>query len=557
MSTDHQENSIPAQRAWAREAAPKEGVSLLAEFADHGISGGEGPKARRQLQDLLDFCERQFQAGVPVDVVVVWDMDRLSRQNSLKSAGFLDGLCNAGVSRFLTSTEGWLDFDDATQRVMYLIKQDFARSGFLTSLAKNTLRGKKDKALTGAWVGGPAPTGYRLADGFLEPDPITGPVVTRMFQLYASGAYSLRRLAVWLVTQGVKPPRSADGLWRPDVLAGMLTNQVYLGHTVWNARHTGKYARVKDGVVVDDRSAREREQEKRRRKLKRVPQARNTPADVIVRENVHPPLTDPATFAAVAARLAANKKLTGPAGAGGPYFLSGLCRCGACGARMHGESHAGTGRKPRAPFRYYTCSTSRIKGSCWAGKRVNQEFLLDQVVADLQERFADEAALEQVRARIRELAGRADSDLLAERDRLRERVAQLDADIARGNANLLLLPADVLPGAVVQLRAWQTERENLVGRLDRIAVAAVSREELARTADDGIKQLQQLGRLVREAPPETARAALTSVVAGITVHFRRREDAHPRHDLEVTAVDIEYTDWVVSLLDTRWCTKGR
>jgi DNA invertase Pin-like site-specific DNA recombinase len=289
MSTDQQENSIPAQRSWAREAAPREGLTLLAEFADHGISGGEGPRHRPQLQSLLDFCERQFQAGVPVDVVAVWDMDRLSRQDSLKSAGFLDGLRDAGVSRFLTNTEGWLDFDDATQRVMYLIKQDFARSGFLSSLAKNTLRGKKEKVATGGWLGGPIPLGYLLADGFLVPDPVLGPLVSWMFSAYACGSLSLTGLLGALIDRGVRPPRSKTGIWHKSSIRAVLKNRVYLGVLVWNQRHRGKFARVAGGQVIDDPTARRREQHRRRHGLKRLPQSDNPGADVLVSPVLPPP----------------------------------------------------------------------------------------------------------------------------------------------------------------------------------------------------------------------------------------------------------------------------
>jgi site-specific DNA recombinase len=547
MSSNPQENSIPEQRKWAREAAPEAGVSLLAEFADPGISGGKGADRRPQLQAMLDYCERQFMAGVPVGAVLVWDMDRLSRQDSLDSAALLAGLRQAGVSRFLTATEGWLDTDDATQRVMHLIKQDFGRAEFRSKLAQNILRGMKDKAETGAWLGGVAPTGYRLVDGFLEPDPVTGPVITGMFRLYAAGTHSIRRLCVWLVTQGVKAPRSADGLWYPAVVRHMLTNPAYLGHSVWNARHTGTCARITGGKVKGDDSARSREQQRRRRGMKHAPETANASADVMVRQNAHPALIDPATFAAVASRLASNRKQTGPLGADGPYFLSGLCRCGACGARMHGEYHAG-GKAQR--LRYYACSTARLKGSCWAGKRVAQEFLLDEVVADIKERFADEAALARVREEVAKLAAEGDEDLQAEHARLKTRRDQLEADVARGNANLLLLPADRIAGAVAMLRQWEAEQQEITARLDRMTVALDSRQRLAREADDGIAQLQQLGRVIREAPPEMARAALTQVVQGVTVHFERKPGGKTNRDMEVTSIEVAYTDWVLSLFST-------
>src|SRR5262249_9691649 len=111
-----------------------------------------------------------------------------------------------GVTRLLTASDGWVDLEDATQRVLYLLKQDLAREGFSQGLARNTLRGMAERAALGLWLGGPVPYGYRLNAGRLEPDPVTGPVVSWMFSAYASGAYSLRALAHRLRADGVPPP---------------------------------------------------------------------------------------------------------------------------------------------------------------------------------------------------------------------------------------------------------------------------------------------------------------------------------------------------------------
>src|SRR5262245_19485715 len=74
MSTDAQEGSIPAQKDWARKAAPKEGVRVIAEFEDPGIAGGE-IEHRPGLQALLEFCEQRFRRGEAVEAVLVWDPD--------------------------------------------------------------------------------------------------------------------------------------------------------------------------------------------------------------------------------------------------------------------------------------------------------------------------------------------------------------------------------------------------------------------------------------------------------------------------------------------------
>jgi DNA invertase Pin-like site-specific DNA recombinase len=83
MSTDVQEGSIPAQKAWAIKATAKEGLHLVGQFEDPGIPGGE-VEHRPGLQDMLDYCDRQFTNGSPVEAVVVWDPDRLSRATASK-----------------------------------------------------------------------------------------------------------------------------------------------------------------------------------------------------------------------------------------------------------------------------------------------------------------------------------------------------------------------------------------------------------------------------------------------------------------------------------------
>src|SRR5262245_27804357 len=111
MSTDAQEASIPAQRDWAHKAAGKSGVRLVAEFDDPGVAGGE-VEHRPGLQALLEHCERQFQHGAPAEAVLVWDPDRLSRADSLKTSAVLSRLKDAGVCRLLTASDGWVDLDE-------------------------------------------------------------------------------------------------------------------------------------------------------------------------------------------------------------------------------------------------------------------------------------------------------------------------------------------------------------------------------------------------------------------------------------------------------------
>ena len=93
-STNKQEASIPSQRKWARRVAHKERITLLAEFEDEGVVGDEITH-RAGLQTMLAYCEDRFRADDPLDVLLLWDTDRLARASSIRTAG---GHCPSSAS---------------------------------------------------------------------------------------------------------------------------------------------------------------------------------------------------------------------------------------------------------------------------------------------------------------------------------------------------------------------------------------------------------------------------------------------------------------------------
>lgn len=73
--------------------------------------------------------------------------------------------------------------------------------------------------------GGPTPLGYRRSDGRLEPDPLTAPVIARIFTLYARHR-SLYRVVRLLRADPAAAPLATWSAWR---LSYLLQNRVYLG----------------------------------------------------------------------------------------------------------------------------------------------------------------------------------------------------------------------------------------------------------------------------------------------------------------------------------------
>jgi len=85
---------------------------------------------------------------------------------------------------------------------------------------------------------GTIPQGYRRVDGSVVEDPVAAPTIKEIFQLYATGRFSLRTLADHLNRNGIRPARG-DGkanhnrpkaiIFTGDVLKDLIGNPSYAG----------------------------------------------------------------------------------------------------------------------------------------------------------------------------------------------------------------------------------------------------------------------------------------------------------------------------------------
>jgi len=110
---------------------------------------------------------------------------------------------------------------------------------YSVSLSFWTRSGPREKVRQGYLVGS-LPWGYRRdpETGAVTPDPERGPLVSEMFERYATGHESDRTIAAWLNAKGA---RSARG--RPfgkDTVREMLCNAAYAGY-VTGLRSTDRF----------------------------------------------------------------------------------------------------------------------------------------------------------------------------------------------------------------------------------------------------------------------------------------------------------------------------
>jgi site-specific DNA recombinase len=554
MSTDQQESSIPQQRKWAREAAPKAGVSIAREFEDPGVPGSE-IEQRPGLMALLDFCEAEHARRKPIGAVAVWDLDRFSRASSIRTAAVLDRLMQAGVRRFYTAGEGWIDLDDETAVLLLNVKQDFSRAAYSKSIGKNVSRSAAERAAKGWLVAGRPPYGYRPVyvvtrdragqerntPTTLEPsDPREVETVRWLFLQYATTADSLGDLAKKLRESGAPPPRAKQrkkdgsawgGEWRRHTVYAILTNIEYTGVKVWNASQQGKYyERTQAGVRVVRGGGRKR-------------CVRSAEEDRIVVPNAHPALVDRATFDAVQAKLSASRwTKEHHSGRRGEWVLSGMVYCGGCGERMQG--HIDRQKKDGKVYTYrkYMCRANHLRGpgTChWCADR--QDVLLAEIAKVIKTAFTDPARLAALEREIERVAGQTAKQGAADRKRTAARLAELERQMPGAARTLLLVSPENLPDAEAALQGMKAERDDLARRLEKLEAAEEAGDRYASLVQDAVAQLQHFEEAIADAPPDEVRSVLSRWVSRVTLHFERVKKEGRKAASVLSEVEIDFT----------------
>ncbi|MCO6387798.1 recombinase family protein [Aliihoeflea sp. 40Bstr573] len=331
FSTDRQnERSTEDQLDLCRDFAKREGLEIVATYADKAVSGAS-MHGRHELKRML----RDAYAG-EFNVIVVEALDRLSRDME-DMAGIYKRLLFHNIE--IIEVHG-----GKASTAMVGMKAMFAQL-FREENVHKVRRGMTGLIKQGLSAGGKA-YGYR-------PDPANpgkpiivedeAAIVLRIFEDYSKGV-SPRAICKRLNAEHVKPPRGK--LWSPSALVGyavrgtgMLRNPIFVGRIVWN-----KNRMIKDPSTGKRVSRPNPESDW---KSAAVPELRILPDEL---------------FKAVQA-LMAGRSHGGRADNIGIHkrpkrLLSGLLKCGACGSGM---AVAGVDKSGRTRIR---CSAHVNSGAC-------------------------------------------------------------------------------------------------------------------------------------------------------------------------------------------------
>jgi DNA invertase Pin-like site-specific DNA recombinase len=538
MSTTAQEASVPQQREWARPAARKEGYELAAEFADEGIPGSEVER-RADLQALIEFFEKRHRQKRPVRGLFVWDMDRLSRASSIRTAAIIDRLTQAGLTHIHTADEVY-DLEEDLDLVLLNLKQDLTKAAYAKAIGKNVLRARQARARQGLWPGSPVPLGYLLGgDGRLAVDPEWSPVIRWIYDRYANTADSLADICRKLNNDpAAKKPRSGE--WSPNCVHRILTSAVYVGTLTYGAHSCGKYYRNDGGEVARVKGNGGRRTNRRAEK-----------GSAIVTEGAHEAVIDRATFDAVARKLAANRwKRTTPIPGGGAWVLSGIAYCGCCGRRLVGTTQFD--RRRSRVYRRLFCPGQRDRGTGCAAGYTLQDTVVTELAALVKAEFGKPAKVARIGRQIEKLLAAKEGEDAKRREALASKLAVLDAQLSTAARRLLVLSEEEFPELQREFAAMKREREQLEAELNLTEqTRQVSRED-ARRLRDALAEMGRLEEVIADKPPELVRDLLGRIVEKVTLHFAEpgEPDATGHRRRPLDHIDVTFRPEVAHLFAT-------
>jgi DNA invertase Pin-like site-specific DNA recombinase len=519
-SNEDDGSSIDQQREWAQAACAKEGIEIVRQFADQAKKGHE-TATRTDFHEMLKFCQQQARQGTPIDGLVCWHPNRFSRSDSQETGWFIWEFRKAGVERMLTASNGWIDFSRMEDRVLFNITQDTTNHRYVMDLARDALRGRLDAAREGRPNGGSVPYGYRVeyrdvsVRGRKKRRPerlVLGPppeveIVRYLFHTYANTDATLRGLALELNRRGVPSPKGAP-YWGQGTIKKLLNNRVYLGELDWGKRRSGKFFAVVDCQITARKGPRREE--------------KTDPAQWVKGARRHDAIIDPDTFERVQAKLAANRNRKRPV-PGNPFVLSGLLVCGHCQRGMIGRTVKPRKGRPRT-YRVYICGGYNVYGKHLCRRNsVDEAALLSALVAKLQARFLNPETLGLLREEIRRQDMAALAVPLAEWERLRERVADLERKLTRGVERLLSVDDALVAGCREQLRQWQQQRDEAVTELDRLDAVRPDPDDLEAGVDAAVALMHRLQEALRDEDGPELRAVLAEALDRVELFFDHRE----------------------------------
>ena len=413
-SSDKQtEQSIEGQVRECTKYAERNDILIVGTYIDRAVSGTTDD--RLEFQHMLRDAQKQAW-----DMVLVYKLDRFSR-NKYEMAIHRKTLTDNHIS-LVSSTEY---IPEGPEGIILETLLEGMAEYYSRELAQKVSRGMKETRLKGNYTGGIVTYGYCVKDGKYAIDEYEGPIVLRIFEMYAAGIIAKKIIEI-LTEEGILnrsgKPFSLSMLYR------ILENEKY----------TGRYTHPVDGVY----------------------------------ENLYPQIVPIPLFEQVQDMTTLAKP--GRKSQEAKYLLKLKMKCGYCGGTM--ISDAGKGRDGEMR-RYYACGRKRRKEKKCSKTAVKKEAIEQVIVEETLKIFNDAATVDKLADDIMAVLAKRNGENIAAK-KLEESLKTVDKKIR----NLMNAIEEGIVTATTKqrLQELEIERDELRARL----VAEESHDKLQITKSD-------------------------------------------------------------------------
>lgn len=225
VSTDFMEqlNSLENQKKYFTEyIGDMPNWEFAGGYIDEGISGVTTKKREKFNEMIDDALSGQF------DLIVTKEVSRFAR-NTLDSIQYTRKLLSNGVAVYFQNDNiNTLDEDSEFRlTIMASMAQDESRK-----ISSRVRWGHHQAIKNGVVLGNSNIFGYRKANKRLYIDEEQAPIVRELFELYATGKYSMKNLETYFYNKGVRNTRGNK--FSHTTMANIIKNPKYMGYYVGN-----------------------------------------------------------------------------------------------------------------------------------------------------------------------------------------------------------------------------------------------------------------------------------------------------------------------------------
>lgn len=480
-SSDNQRaESIDAQVRAITDYCAKNDIDLIKTYIDEAKSATSDDRT-----NFLDMIKDSH--GRIFDMVIVHKLDRFAR-NRYDSAFYKKKLKDNGV-RIVSVLE---QLDDSPESVILESVLEGMAEYYSLNLAREVRKGLKETALACRHTGGIPPLGYDIGeDKTYIINESEAQTVSDIFHMYVEGI-SYDTMADRLREKGARTKLGRE--FRRNSIHDILKNEKYTGTYIYNR------------TVSSVNGKRNNHASKSEDEIIRIPGGM-------------PPIISRELFDFVQRALKDRQHTKGRNSAKKVYLLSGIIKCGKCGAPMSGATRVGGRNKTKNS--YYECSNRKRTKACDM-KSIPQERIESFILTLVEESVLSKEGMAS-------LAENITSYLKSQKSSSKDGIKTLEKDLRETTKKIDGFMAAIADGLYTHamkdsIERLEFQKEYILGEIERIGntgkyaftkaqIIGYFKHDLAALKSERPDEIQRIIRsYVRSVYAEPERVSVDSVV---------------------------------------------